>query len=89
MVIATSQTFKEPVVIRNIAIVAYLSHIYGSIVLWKSSLRPEFYFCVIKYAFLYLFYQKVYPYSDPIVLNFAFIAAVFNKATIFLNKFSC
>ena len=56
MVVATSQTFAEPVVIRNIAIVAYLSHIYGSILLWQTSHRPEFYFCVVKYAFLYLFY---------------------------------
>ena len=30
----------------------------------------------------------MYPYSDPIVMNFAFATAVFNKATVYLNKFS-
>jgi hypothetical protein len=58
-----TETFSEPLVMRNIALTAILTYMYGTLVLHKSSYRRELYFDLMKYAYLYLFYAKAYPYA--------------------------
>ena len=84
---AMSKTFSEPGVMQHIGNVACLSYFFGTTILRKTQLRRKFFFCVIKYSFLYAFYAKVYPYNNTLMATIALYSALFNKALIYLNQF--
>ena len=51
-----AKTFSEPVIMGHIATATIASYLYGTVVLWQTENRRKFFFCAIKYSFLYLFY---------------------------------
>ena len=83
-----AKTFSEPVIMGHVASVAMISYLFGTVVLWQTESRRKFFFCVIKYSFLYLFYAKVYPYNQHMLPTMAYYGALFNKALFHLNNFS-
>lgn len=83
-----ARTFSEPVIMGHIATATIVSYLYGTVVLWQTENRRKFFFCAIKYSFLYLFYAKVYPYNQYLLPTLAYYSAICNKALIYLNNFS-
>ena len=83
-----AETFSEPVIMGHIATASIISYILGTMVLWQTENRRKFFFCVIKYSFIYLFYAKVYPFNQHLLATLAYHSAIFNKGMIYLNNFS-
>ena len=83
-----TETFSEPQVMWHIAINGILTYLYGCFALHKSHHREELFFDMIKYAYLFLFYAKSYPYGQNLLPAFTLHAAMLNKALWYMSNIS-